>query len=251
MNKFNKGKLIGVVAAALSTVSLMGVGFASWIITGTSPITDVGNIDVTVGDIQDKRVVFDGTPTITKGKLVFDADGTKKSGGLVAAGDQTKKEDMEFTVKYKVKVYTAAASNWKVNAKLVDNNNGGLAAAVSHKYIAYPTASAALDLTEKAIFESSMIGGTTAGITLNTTTETSTEYHTYEVTQTFTFTWGTAFKNVNPVEVKEGDDIYTGTSANSGIEKATTDLLVTNLQGLKGLSFTGLKLQLSTALKTA
>lgn len=29
MNKFNKGKLIGIVAASLSAVSLMSVGFAT------------------------------------------------------------------------------------------------------------------------------------------------------------------------------------------------------------------------------
>ena len=34
MNKFNKGKLIGVVAASLSAVSLMGVGFATWVLQG-------------------------------------------------------------------------------------------------------------------------------------------------------------------------------------------------------------------------
>ena len=248
MKKLNKGKFIGVIAAALSTVSLMGVGFASWIITGTSPLTDAGNIEVTVGDIQDKRVVFDGTPTITEGKLAFDADGTKSSGGLVTAGDKTKKEDMEFTVKYKVKVYTDAASGWKVNAKLVDNSNGTLNDAVTANYIAYPTTSQPLDLTEKTIFSSGMTSGSTTGISVNSDTTTSTEYYTYEVTQTFTFTWGTAFKNLNPVEVKEGDYIYTGTSANNGIEKATKDLLVANLRGLYNLNFSGLKLQLSTAL---
>lgn len=250
MNKFNKGKLIGVVAASLSAVSLMGVGFASWIITGTDDKT-TGDIEVTVGDIQDKRVVFDGEPSLTDGTLVFDADGTKNSGGLVAAGDKTKKEDMEFTVKYKVKVYTAAASGWKVNAKLVDNSDNALNAAVAAKYIAYPTSSKALDLSEKSIFDNAMTSGTTTGITVNSGA-TNIKYHTYEVTQTFTFTWGEAFKNVNPVEVKKNDSIYTGKlGATDGKEAATTDLLVTNLQGLKALNVSGLKLQLSTALKTA
>ena len=32
MNRFNKGKLTGIIAASLSAVSLMGVGFATWII---------------------------------------------------------------------------------------------------------------------------------------------------------------------------------------------------------------------------
>lgn len=40
MNKFNKGKLIGVVAASLSAVSLMGVGFATWIIGTQNKVAD-------------------------------------------------------------------------------------------------------------------------------------------------------------------------------------------------------------------
>ena len=44
MNKFNKGKLVGIVAASLSAVSLMGVGFATWII-GTQKTTIEESID--------------------------------------------------------------------------------------------------------------------------------------------------------------------------------------------------------------
>lgn len=250
MKKLNKGKFVGVIAAALSTVSLMGVGFASWIITGTSPLTDVGNIEVTVGEIKDSGVVFDGTPTMKDGALVFDADGSQTSGGLIDAGDATNKEDMKFTVQYKVKVYTdVASSGWKVNAKLVDNTDGVLNTAVKEaKYIAYPTASKALDLTEKDIFNQDMTSGSTTDIKVTTTTGTG--FSTYEVTQTFTFTWGEAFNNVNPVQVTGTDQIYTGKQGVAdGKETATTALLVKNLQGLHGLNFTGLKLQLSTSLK--
>ena len=248
MKKINKGKFVGVIAAALSTVSLMGVGFASWIITGTSPLTDAGNIEITVGEIKDSGVVFDGTPTMTDSKLVFDADGSQTSGGLIDAGDKTNKEDMKFIVKYKVKVYTDVASTWKVNAKLVDNPASDLNTAVQAKYIAYPTASKALDLTEKDIFDNDMTSGSPADI--NVTTSTGTGFSTYEVTQTFTFTWGDAFNNVNPVKVTGNDKIYTGKQGVAdGKETATTALLVKNLQGLQKLSFTGLKLQLSTSLK--
>ena len=249
MNKFNKGKLIGVVAASLSAVSLMGVGFASWIITGTSDNIDAGNIEVTVVDIQDKRVVFEGTPSISEGKLAFDADGTKTSGGLIAADDKTNKEDMKFTISYVVKAYTAAASGWKVTAKLMDNTSGALNAAVSNKYIKYPTTSKALTLSESVILDNGDTSTTGLTITKDTT---NSEFTKYTVLQEFTFTWGEAFNNVNPVEVKKNDSIYTGKEGvANGKEGATTDLLVTNLRGLNNLNFSGLKLQLSTALKTS
>lgn len=248
MKKLNKGKFVGVIAAALSTVSLMGVGFASWIITGTSPLTDAGNINVTVGEIKDSGVVFDGTPTMTDNTLVFDADGSQTSGGLIDAGEKTNKEDMKFIVKYKVKVYTDVAFTWKVNAKLVDNTDGALIKAVKAKYIAYPTTSKALDLTEKEIFNKDMTSASTTDIQVTTTSGEG--FSTYEVTQTFTFTWGEAFNNVNPVKVTGNDSIYTDKQGVADSkETATTALLVKNLQGLHDLSFTGLKLQLSTSLK--
>ena len=55
MNKFNKGKLIGVVAASLSAVSLMGVGFATWII-GTRTTTDNNDISIVADDVQYKSL---------------------------------------------------------------------------------------------------------------------------------------------------------------------------------------------------
>ena len=55
MNKFNKGKLLGVVAASLSAVSLMGVGFATWIIGAQK--TDVEqNITITADTVEYKSL---------------------------------------------------------------------------------------------------------------------------------------------------------------------------------------------------
>lgn len=55
MNKFNKGKLIGVVAASLSAVSLMGVGFATWVI-GIQKTDANGNITITADDVKYKSL---------------------------------------------------------------------------------------------------------------------------------------------------------------------------------------------------
>ena len=55
MHKFNKGKLIGVVAASLSAVSLMGVGFATWVI-GTQKTDTNGDITITADDVKYKSL---------------------------------------------------------------------------------------------------------------------------------------------------------------------------------------------------
>lgn len=82
MNKFNKGKLTGIIAASLSAVSLIGVGFASWVI-GIQKTETNGNIAITADDVKYKALTLSvdfGTgitlaeASSTKG--TFGSDGT-------------------------------------------------------------------------------------------------------------------------------------------------------------------------------
>lgn len=56
MNKFNKGKLVGVVAASLSAVSLMGVGFATWIV-GVKQTVASNDINITADSVEYKSII--------------------------------------------------------------------------------------------------------------------------------------------------------------------------------------------------
>lgn len=62
MNKFNKGKLLGIVAASLSAVSLMGVGFATWVI-GTRETTSNGEVGITADSVEYKSIIVGVTFT--------------------------------------------------------------------------------------------------------------------------------------------------------------------------------------------
>lgn len=62
MNKFNKGKLLGIVAASLSAVSLMGVGFATWII-GIQKTEGDTSISITADDVKYKSLIVSATFT--------------------------------------------------------------------------------------------------------------------------------------------------------------------------------------------
>lgn len=62
MNKFNKGKLIGIVAASLSAVSLMSVGFATWII-GVQKTEGDTSISITADDVKYKSLIVSATFT--------------------------------------------------------------------------------------------------------------------------------------------------------------------------------------------
>lgn len=233
MNKLNKGKLIGVLAASLSAVSLMGVGFASWVISG-GDTKATGDITVTVGEIVDKRAVFSVLPAVGSDyEVKFDADSKKYSGGLITAGEGSV-EDLTFNVKYTVKAYKSA-TNWSVSAKLIGTNYD---TAVNAKYIEMPETLSTAGAT--ALIKPSE--NSTTGDIKVTIDSTNTEYTTYTVDQTFTFAWGKAFNNTNPCNVKEGVQIWTGNKT----EVATTNNLSTNLNGLKKLNLTAFTVEFTT-----
>lgn len=103
MNKFNKGKLIGVVAASLSAVSLMGVGFATWIIGYQNKETS-GDVTIDVDDIHYKslKIGVEFTKGIRLGEtgektnhVSFNFDGTNP-GDLTAVANITFKLGKDF-----------------------------------------------------------------------------------------------------------------------------------------------------------
>lgn len=124
MNKFNKGKFIGVVAASLSAVSLMGVGFATWVIGYQTKETS-GDVTIDVDDVQYKslRIGVEFTKGIRLGETgektnneSFNFDGNNP-GDLTAVANITftlgkdfKAEDFNFT---------------RINLSIVPKNEAG------------------------------------------------------------------------------------------------------------------------------
>lgn len=223
MNKFNKGKLIGVVAASLSAVSLMGVGFASWIINGATP-ADSGDINVEVGTVDDQRIkVVVGSPAID-GKLSFDA--AQDSQGTITS--TANNESLSFSVNYTVEIKNSAL-NFKVNAKWTPGTQ--MNSFLQQSYITSPFKGADGDINlEIAGKEAKGEAGSTAQDTHVTTTGFHTDaptasnangVTTYTCKTTFYFGWGTVFNSKNPVyeEGKLGVD---------GIIKALNDLQTLN-----------------------
>lgn len=210
MNKFNKGKLIGVVAASLSAVSLMGVGFASWVLTGEKPDT-IGNILVDVGDVDDQRIQVVKENTGSSGSLVFDS--VVDAGGPITSTETH--ESLSFKIFYKVKV-AKSVTNFKVTAQWTPGTK--ISSAITNNYIASPFGTDAIEVARKTA-----VG--TAGITNSETKVTTAGYHTdapatstdgnfnvYSYTTQFDFAWGSAFGNANPVYEKGGksaDEIVT------------------------------------------
>lgn len=202
MNKLNKGKLIGVVAASLSAVSLMGVGFASWVIKGETPDT-TGDISVTVANVEDNRIIVeDATPT---GGLVFEAAEGDNLGDI-----RTKSESPAPVLNFKV-VYTVklgkGLSDFNIKAKWTlgtETASVALGTAITNHYLDSPL------MTTEDVSVSTKDGHGTV-YTPGANNKTSTNIYStsnpisdvdgfsvYSVETVFHFAWGSKTENKNP-----------------------------------------------------
>ena len=195
MNKFNKGKLIGVVAASLSAVSLMGVGFATWVI-GTQKTDANGEISITADDVKYKSlkvsVAFADTIKLaetdevsTAGKP-FTFEGTKNGNFTTSAtftftlGKDFSSKDFDFT-KIDLSIVDAVPGNTSYTDNKVPVSNVKLARTSDTTYTYFD-----LKSTTITIDKSKIVG-------LDETTSEMTKNATYKMETAVEFKWGTLF----------------------------------------------------------
>lgn len=228
MNKFNKGKLIGVVAAFLSAVSLMGVGFASWVLTGEKKDT-IGDINVEVGDVDDQRIQVVKETTSSDGSLVFDS--VVDAGGSITSTKA--KESLSFKIFYKVKV-AKSVTNFKVSAQWTPGAK--ISSAITKEYIASPFGTDPIKVAGKEAVGTagSTNDGhvTSAGYHTNAPATPTTEgnFNVYSYTTQFDFAWGSAFGSANPVYEmggKSADEIVTALAELKAIKDEKLSIILT------------------------
>ena len=231
MNKFNKGKLIGVVAASLSAVSLMSVGFASWLIEGKQEGTTNG-ITVDVGAVTDNRISITGV-SVEEGAIVFDAAANDTEGAILKKGTSGV-EDLSFKIKYTVN-NANTANKFHVFAYIETTKQTNFTDASNKKLITMPTA---LNISETdSLVNSVSFNGTAVTLADHAVRQADeTGNGTFTITQEFTFGWGQAFGGHNPSTVKEGDNIFDVSSSQT--KEATETILLNNLQALERLKKT-------------
>ncbi len=238
MNKLNKGKKFGIFAISLASISLIGIGFSSWIINTTNTAT-AASISVTVADTKDVSITISNAAVDSSNNSVnFDANYSNHTSASLLTCNNSDTEDLSFAITYKVKV-GYSASTWEIKAAIDDTSsgtNGNFTTAVTtNKYIVLPdTLGLKTSNTDgsKTCFSSSNTSSTTAPLIVTTESTGDEGTKTYSVTQTFTFSWGEAFASKNPVEVTNSDSIYYSESTSA----ATLDTLTANTKGLKALS---------------
>ena len=202
MNKLNKGKLVGVVAASLSAVSLMGVGFAAWVINGTTPGT-TNDISVTVAAIEDNRIIVKSAKA--DGNLVFEAASGDTDGKI-----QTKSESpapvLNFKVAYTVKL-GKGLSNFNINAKWTlgtDSASVALGTAISNNYLASPLSTSDVLVSTKTnygtAYSDDAENKTHTNIYSTSTqgTDDTNGFSVYNIETSFHFAWGKKTETKNP-----------------------------------------------------
>ena len=199
--KLGKRKFTGIIAISLAAVALTSVGFAAWTINASDVKDEDNEISVTTGSISaDNRFTFTAEIDSKDNSVAFDS--TEGSGTITG----TASEDLSFTVKSNIKGPNLTTSVEGIFINFIDTES---------KYS---------DMISDGLIQSPIAFGTNPGEKVIEGTEleaselpvegekyknpASVSKYTYKITNgadssldiaiTFTFAWGSAFKNQNP-----------------------------------------------------
>lgn len=221
MNKFNKGKLVGIVAASLSAISLMGVGFATWVI-GYQNTEAKNEVLISADEVEYKSL----TVSVTfKDGITLGEDGTATNNPEFnyAAGTDNVKGDMKTEATFELTVgkdYVASEFNFKkVNFEIVTGEG-----CLDNK----PADTGAVFLTERPYKDDLTYFDAPASIDIPTLDfSTATKVNDFKNKVTFhadlTFRWGSMFNHTSPVLYYD-TGIKTATNKDAYAENAYHEL---------------------------
>lgn len=133
-NKFTKGKTLGIVAASLATVALVGVGYSAWVI-GVQNTTKDNDITVEVDTSSDASVDF--TATLKADDNTFSLkevntpvgdteDGKKHKDDFVKVTEGLDAEDMSVTMEYSIDVADGNTIQYnQINVSILSADKAG------------------------------------------------------------------------------------------------------------------------------
>lgn len=167
-----KKKTLGLIIAGVAAASMIGTGFAAWIITSNATETAEGQFRVDT--VEEKGVDITAEFGTGEGTINFLAPASANSGWLTSDGATgTEKLFTDLTVDFTL-TGSSAATDFVVTYTI---DYSDVQAAIDANYITAPVLS---------------IGGTDL-------TSTST-FDATDATLTITFDWGTAFGGENPYD---------------------------------------------------
>ena len=245
MNKFNKGKLVGIVAASLSAVSLMGVGFATWVISYQNTEAK-SRVLISADKVEYKALTV--SVTFNDG-ITLGEDGTAATHNPefnYAAGADNVKGDMMTNATFELiigKDYVSSEFNFtKVNFELVtevgflDNKPASNAVFLTERGdadtpLTYFDAPASIDIPPLDFTNATKVDDLKNKVTFS---------------QDLTFNWGSMFEHKSPISYYDAG-VKSATDKETYVENAAKEL---NAMHTK-YSASGAKIKLKISLATA
>ena len=204
MRKRSKKIVITNAIFIVASFSLITFGFASWIVDG-SVDKDSDNVNVTISDSKNETLITEFVNNSeTDLSVCFDSNGSSQSAKLPGEGlyitSDGSKEDLTFTLTYELvsfdNIYNS--SNVKISVKFTNSK----AFSVLSSPINYIDTTCIKDFSftlEQPFFyveDGNTYVETT--ITNNLRNIENISYYAINITQKFTFYWGSVFNGVNP-----------------------------------------------------
>lgn len=238
-----KSKLTITVASILSVLTLVGVGFAAWVISNPSVSADQ-NGTITAETVSDKSYTLEAV--IAEGdKIVFGAPAKMEANNAWLTADaRTQTEDLSatltLTLKYKDWNYVPTNFSVTMKSKKGEANDTVFGDLVSKNYITNPKIS--YPSGSETITKDVKMNGTTPDVTIPKTAFTGINNEVTDTVKeatlkiTITFGWGDHFKvgteNVNPYV------FYNQEGKTYEANHADANTALTAISGLKDVSYT-------------
>lgn len=215
--KIKKSNLTIYILTSAAFISLIGVGFSSWVLDKIQG--DSQQINAEIGQIIDNSLIA----SIDNESSELDAirfDANEASGGIVANGDSKVSENMDFVVGFNIEAgYVLNGGDIEIKFTFDD---------IAKKYSTY------LDATPQYIDTSCLeefafiMPATNTTIdnessTISSVVTYSNENKSAKVVSTFTFKWGDAFGGNNPCASEDIGVIETLKAFDSAFSKIGSD----------------------------
>lgn len=199
MKKRQKSKMTMLIVGGLAAVSLVSVGFASWVISGTTA-AKTQTVNVAVGTVNNDSLT---ATVLDSGKnLDLSFDNVESPTGGVLSNNSSTYEDLEFTIPVKIAGNLSKLNtiDFTFTGTLVD---AALYGSESTEYLIAPWVT--ISDAKKVVYtygskslnptDTKRVSASEPAVTKEGNLDTVT------VTFTFKFQWGAAFNNANPGNV--------------------------------------------------
>ena len=188
----------------LASFSLITFGFASWIVDGSVDV-DSDNVSVTISDSKDETLLIEFVNNNdTDLSVCFDSNGSSQSAKLPGEGfyitSDGSKEDLTFTLTYELVSFDNIYNSSKIKISIDFTNSEVFSVLSSPTNYIDITSINDFSFTLNNSYSSSNNEKTYVEtiITNNPITTSNLSYYVINITQKFTFYWGSVFNGVNP-----------------------------------------------------